>query len=73
MVGVLLEELEEEDDVRFIISFIIVFLKEGCYEVVGIVKDRDVLKLDFMKEVIKVRDMYNNSYFVFIKSIWKFF
>lgn len=65
MVGVLLEELEEEDDVRFIISFIIVFLKEGCYEVVGIVKDRDVLKLDFMKEVIKVRDMY--SYFVFIK------
>lgn len=55
MVGVLLEELEEEDDVRLIISFIIVFLKEGCYEVVGIVKDRDVLKLDFMKEVIKVR------------------
>lgn len=49
MVGVLLEELEEEDDVRLIISFIIVFFKEGCYEVVGIVKDRDVLKLDFMK------------------------
>lgn len=71
MVGVLLEELEEEDDVRLIISFIIVFFKEGCYEVVGIVKDRDVLKLDFMKEVIKVRDMY--SYIVFIKSSWKFF
>lgn len=70
VVGASLEEPEEEDDARSTTSSIIASPKEGCYEVVGTVKDRDAPKPDFMKEVIKVRDMY--SYIVFIKSTWKF-
>lgn len=75
MVGASLEEPEEEDDARSTTSSIIASPKEGCYEVVGTVKDRDAPKPDFMKEVIKVRMRNGNvcSYFVFIKSTWKIF
>lgn len=53
VVGASLEEPEEEDDARSTTSSIIASPKEGCYEVVGTVKDRDAPKPDFMKEVIK--------------------
>ncbi|XP_022332900.2 adenylate kinase 7-like [Crassostrea virginica] len=53
VVGASLEEPEEEEDARSTTSSIITSPKEGCYEVVGTVKDRDAPKPDFMKEVIK--------------------
>ncbi|XP_062595521.1 adenylate kinase 7-like [Saccostrea cucullata] len=53
VVGASLEEPEEEDDARSTTSSIIAAPKEGCYEVVGTVKDREAPKPDFMKEVIK--------------------
>jgi hypothetical protein len=57
VVGASLEEPEEEDDARSTTSSIIAAPKEGCYEVVGTVKDREAPKPDFMKEVIKVTEI----------------
>ena len=52
--GASLEEIEEEEDAKSTTSSIILGPKEGCYEVVGTVKDRDAPKPDFVKELVKV-------------------
>lgn len=54
VVGASLEEPEEEDDARSTSSSIIMQPKEGCYEVVGTVKDPETTKLETVKEIIKV-------------------
>lgn len=51
--GASLEEPEEEDDARSTSSSFVAAPKEGCYEVVGTVKNRETEKPDFCKEVIK--------------------
>ncbi|KAK3092589.1 hypothetical protein FSP39_004695 [Pinctada imbricata] len=53
VVGASLEEQEEEDDAKSTTSSIILAPKEGCYEVVGTSKDRDMQKPEFVKELIK--------------------
>ncbi|CAG2241509.1 AK [Mytilus edulis] len=52
VVGASLEEPEEEDDARSTSSSIIALPKEGCYEIVGTVKDAETTKPEFVKEVI---------------------
>ncbi|XP_067680599.1 adenylate kinase 7-like [Haliotis asinina] len=52
VVGSSLEEQEEEDDARSTDSSIIPTTKEGCYEIVGTLKDRATPKPDFVKELI---------------------
>ena len=54
VVGASLEEPEEEDDARSTSSSIIMQPKEGCYEVVGTVKDAETTKPETVKEIIKV-------------------
>lgn len=55
VVGSSLEEQEEEDDAKSTDSSIIPTIKEGCYEIVGTLKDRGQPKPDFVKELILVR------------------
>lgn len=57
VVGASLEEPEDEDDARSTSSSIIAPPKEGCYEIVGTVKDSQTAKPDFVKEVINVSNM----------------
>lgn len=61
MVGASLEEPEEEDDARSTSSSIIALPKEGCYEIVGTVKDAETTKPEFVKEVINVSNIQNNG------------
>ncbi|CAL1541835.1 unnamed protein product [Lymnaea stagnalis] len=51
VVGASLEEVEEEDD-RSIRSSQPDRIREGCYEIVGTLKDREKPKPDFAKEII---------------------
>ncbi|RUS85279.1 hypothetical protein EGW08_006980 [Elysia chlorotica] len=52
VVGASLEEAEDEEDDRSISSSIMEKTREGCYEIVGTVKDREKPKPDFAKELI---------------------
>ena len=54
--GSSLEELEEEEeDNESVASGIGVTVpKEGCYEVIGTLKDKSLTKPDFAKEIINV-------------------
>lgn len=55
MVGASLEEPEEEEDAKSTDSnFNEPSKKEGCYEVVGTMKNKDGVVPAFVKEVIKV-------------------
>ncbi len=57
MVGASLEEIEEEEeDAESVASGEAgpVVVKEGCYEVIGTVKNRGAPKPEFVKEVIDV-------------------
>lgn len=54
VVGASLEEPEEEDDARSTASSVVQFNKEGCYEVVGTLKDKEAAKPEFVREVIQV-------------------
>ncbi|OWF43656.1 adenylate kinase 7-like [Mizuhopecten yessoensis] len=53
VVGSSLEEPEEEDDAMSTTSSIPLINKEGCYEVVGTLKDREAPKPDYVKEIIQ--------------------
>ena len=55
VVGASLEEAEEEDDAGSTTSSVIPVQKEGCYEIIGTLKNREVKKPNFVKEVILVR------------------
>ncbi|KAL8611092.1 hypothetical protein ACOMHN_064382 [Nucella lapillus] len=52
VVGASLEDAEEEEDNASVTSSILDTPKEGCYEVVGTLKDREKPKPDFVKELI---------------------
>ncbi|XP_041353358.1 adenylate kinase 7-like [Gigantopelta aegis] len=52
VVGASLEEAEEEDDARSTSSSVIPVPKEGCYEIIGTLKNREAKKPDWVKEVI---------------------
>merc|ERR1711963_470864 len=52
VVGASLEEAEEEEDNASVTSSVLDAPKEGCYEVVGTLKDREKPKPDFVKELI---------------------
>ncbi|KAK3753134.1 hypothetical protein RRG08_024412 [Elysia crispata] len=52
VVGASLEEAEDEEDDRSVSSSIMEKTREGCYEIVGTVKDREKPKPDFAKELI---------------------
>ena len=57
VVGASLEEIEdEEEDVASVVSGDLgaTLPKEGCYEIIGTVKDKDSRKPDFLKEIINV-------------------
>ena len=55
VVGASLEEGEEEEgDNESVISEIISPQKEGCYEIIGTLKNRNAPKPDFVKEIIDV-------------------
>ena len=55
VVGASLEEAEEEEDNASVSSSIMEKSREGCYDIVGTLKDRNKEKPDFAKEVILVR------------------
>jgi len=52
VVGASLEEAEEEEDNASVSSSIMEKSREGCYDIVGTLKDRNKEKPDFAKEVI---------------------
>ncbi|KAK7104086.1 adenylate kinase 7-like [Littorina saxatilis] len=52
VVGASLEEPEEEEDNASVTSSVLEIPKEGCYEVIGTLKDREKPKPDFVKELI---------------------
>lgn len=52
VVGASLEEAEEDDDNASVSSSVMENKREGCYEIVGTVKDREKQKPDFAKELI---------------------
>ena len=54
-----MEEPEEEDDAKSTSSSVILPPKEGCYEVVGTVKDPETKKPDTVKEIINVSLTFN--------------
>ena len=58
MVGASLEEAEDEEDDRSVSSSIMEKTREGCYEIVGTVKDREKPKPDFAKELILASLIY---------------
>ncbi|XP_064601852.1 adenylate kinase 7-like [Liolophura sinensis] len=53
VVGASLEEAEEEEDAKSVDSSFVPGSKEGCYEIVGTVKDKDQQKPSFVKELIQ--------------------
>uniref|UniRef100_A0A2C9LDS1 Adenylate kinase 7 n=1 Tax=Biomphalaria glabrata TaxID=6526 RepID=A0A2C9LDS1_BIOGL len=55
VVGASLEEVEEEDDHS--VTSVTDKMKEGCFEIVGTLKDKEKPKPDFAKEII----MYENK------------
>ena len=55
--GASLEDAEEEDDNASVTSSILEKPKEGCYEIVGTLKDREKPKPDYVKELILVRSL----------------
>ena len=55
MVGASLEEIEEEEeDNESVASGIVSVPKDGCYEIIGTLKDNTSHKPEFVKEVIDV-------------------
>ena len=62
VVGASLEEAEEEEDNASIASSILDGPKEGCYEVVGTLKNREKPKPDFVRELILVSDRFHEEY-----------
>ena len=55
VVGASLEEIEEEEeDNESVSSDIIPVAKDGCYDIIGTLKDRTNPKPDFVKEIIQV-------------------
>ena len=62
VVGASLEEAEEEEDNASVTSSVLDAPKEGCYEVVGTLKDREKPKPDFVKELILVIDQFLKEY-----------
>ena len=60
MVGASLEEGEDEEDNASVTSSVLDTPKEGCYEVVGTLKDREKPKPEFVKELILVSSRLGN-------------
>lgn len=61
-VGASLEDIEEEEeDAESIDSGILPPSKEGCYEIIGTLKDKANPKPEFVKEIIKV--CINSTFF----------
>ncbi len=59
IVGASLEEMEEEEeDNESVASGGIATPKEGCYEVIGTLKDKSQPKPEFVKEIIDVSYIY---------------
>ncbi|XP_013392761.1 adenylate kinase 7 [Lingula anatina] len=53
VVGASLEEMEEEEeDARSVDSATLARPKEGCYEIIGTLKNKEAKKPDFVKEII---------------------
>ena len=68
VVGASLEEIEdEEEDAASVASGDLgaSVPKEGCYEVIGTVKDKNSRKPDFLKELTNVRHVQSRPFFVF--------
>ena len=80
VVGASLEEIEdEEEDAASVASGDLgaALPKEGCYEVIGTVKDKNSRKPDFLKELISVRHVQSRPFlfflfFQFLKSFSEF-
>ena len=74
VVGASLEEIEdEEEDAASVVSGDLgaTLPKEGCYEVIGTVKNKDSRKPDFLKEIINVRHVWYCLVFCFVPlSCW---
>ena len=69
LVGASLEEIEdEEEDAASVASGDLgaALPKEGCYEVIGTVKDKNSRKPDFVKELINVRHVQSRQFLFFL-------
>lgn len=61
VVGASLEEVEEEEDAQSVDSSFVPGPKEGCYEIVGTVKDKDQQKPSFVKELVQVINQFQRT------------
>lgn len=68
VVGASLEEAEEENEDAASISSVIEKPKEGCYEIVGTIKNQEKPKPDFAKEIISVSSFV--TVFTFIVAVF---
>ncbi|CAG5133899.1 unnamed protein product, partial [Candidula unifasciata] len=63
VIGASLESPEEDDDIKSVSSSIEGKTKEGCYEIVGTVKNTEKAKSDFAKEIIQATSTNPKSLF----------